>query len=174
MIKINLNNIYFNKLTDLNVIEERFKYDFKLWQITKFNKLNSFSLQECLKLICHLSFKDVKFDKKQMIICLFLLELLTSQKSCLIQSKNNNMFLKIRKGSPVSCKVTLRGSKMYEMFDSLNLAFTRISPQSFIKISKQIQNKGGRFFSYQLDSLERFVHLSNLTVGEHPKKIDFC
>lgn len=169
-----IENKYINSLTELNVLNELYTYDFKLWQITKFNKINTFSLQKCIKLVCHLSFKDINFDKKKIVIFLFLLELLSSQKSCLIQSKSHNMFLKIRKGAPVSCKVTLRGNNMFEMFDTITLAFTRLPTRSFIKISKKIQKHGGRFFSYQMDSLERFLHLSTLTIGESSKSIDFC
>jgi ribosomal protein L5 len=142
--------------------------------LTKFNKINSYSLQKCLKLVCHLSFKNINFDKKKIIVSLFLLEILSSQKSFLIQSNSNNILLKIRKGSPVGCKVTLRNTKMYEMFDSLALAFTNISTRSFIKISKKMTIYGGRFFCYQIDSFERFFYLSSLVLGEQPRKIDFC
>jgi large subunit ribosomal protein L5 len=130
-------------------------------------------MQKCLKIICHISFKDLNFDKKKIIVSLFLLELLSSQKTLLIRSSTDNLHLKIRQGSPVACKVTLRKKNMYEMFDSLLLAFTRISTRSFIKVSKKIQIQGGRYFSYQLDSLERFFHLTSITLGEETRKLDY-
>lgn len=165
---------YLNALSEINILEEHFKNDFKLLQLTKFNSFNSLDIQECSKLICHLSFKDIGFDKKKIIISLFLLELLSSQKSCLIQSKTNNMFLKIRKGAPVGCKVTLRGSNMFEMLDSISMAFTRMPVRNFIQVPKKIQKTGSRFFCYQMNTLERFLHLSVLTIGEQNRKVDMC
>lgn len=127
-----------------------------------------------MKLICHLSFKGLNFDKKKIIVSLFLLELLSLQKGFLIQSSSNNILLKIRKGSPVGCKVTLRKKRMYDMFDSLVLAFISIPTRSFIRISKKIKKSGGRFFSYQIDSADKFLHVSALTLGEQQRKVDFC
>lgn len=166
------NNIYYNSLIDINSLEEYLKREFILHQISKFNVINTYNIQKCLKLISHISFKELSFDKKKIVVSLFLLELLTVQKSFLIKSSTDNLFLKIRQGSPVGCKVTLRKKRMYEMLDSLILAFTRISTRSFIKISKKIQFTGGRFFSYQIDSLERFFHLTSITLGEEVRKLD--
>jgi hypothetical protein len=165
-------NMYYNSLIDINSLEEYLKREFILQQISKFNILNTYNIQKCFKLISHISFRELSFDKKKIVVSLFLLEILTTQKSFLIKSSTDNLFLKIRQGSPVGCKVTLRKKRMYEMLDSLTLAFTRISTRSFIKISKKIQIIGGRFFSYQLDSLERFFHLTSITLGEEVRKLD--
>jgi len=54
------------------------------------------------------------------------LELISTQKSVITLSKKSNITLKIRKGNPNGCKVTLRKEKMYNFFFRL---ISEIIPQ---------------------------------------------
>ena len=52
-------------------------------------------------------------DMKYLIAALAALELITSQKGVLIKSKVPNVTLKLRKGQPIGCKVTIRKNTLF-------------------------------------------------------------
>ena len=59
---------------------------------------------------------DAKTNSKKLESAFNELELITGQKPVITKSKSDISNFKIRKGFPVGCKVTLRSSKMYEVF----------------------------------------------------------
>lgn len=68
-----------------------------------------------------LNFNFKKFDTKMLLSALAALELITSNKGALIKSKSSNISLKIRKGQPIGCKITLRNASMNQfLFNILN------------------------------------------------------
>jgi large subunit ribosomal protein L5 len=84
--------------------------------IVKYDSINKFRHKNLTKipklLFVSLRFKFKHYDLKQLIAALVALELLTSQKGSLLKSKVSSVTLKIRKGQPIGCKVTIRGQKM--------------------------------------------------------------
>jgi large subunit ribosomal protein L5 len=50
---------------------------------------------------------------KGLATSLLAIELITGQKGILTTTKHSNIFLKIRKGNPAGCKVTLRKENMF-------------------------------------------------------------
>lgn len=55
------------------------------------------------------------------------LEIITGQKAVMTKAKKSIAGFKLREGMPIGCKVTLRGSKMYEFLDRLiNIVIPRI------------------------------------------------
>jgi large subunit ribosomal protein L5 len=87
------------------------KYDLLL----KFNDYKKISQIPKLKKII-LSYEFKKYDFKLLLSSMVALELITSQKSNIIKSKVSNITLKIRKGNPTGCKVTLRKKLMDSFF----------------------------------------------------------
>jgi len=56
------------------------------------------------------------------------LGLITGQKAMMTRAKNSISEFKLRRGQPVGCKVTLRGSRMFEFLDRLiSIALPRIT-----------------------------------------------
>jgi len=86
------------------------KYDLLL----KFNDYKKISQIPKLKKII-LSYEFKKYDFKLLLSSIVALELITSQQPCITRSKVSNISLKIRKGNPIGCKVTLR-KKIMEAF----------------------------------------------------------
>lgn len=77
------------------------------------NKFNYKSLQKIPKIkYINLYFNFKKSDIKLLTSALIALEILTLQKGILTISKTSNISLKIRKGNPIGCKITLRKKKM--------------------------------------------------------------
>jgi len=81
------------------------------------------------------------------------LSVITGQKAVTTKSKKSIAAFKLRKGVPIGCKVTLRGSKMYEFLDRLiSLALPRI--RDFKGVSgKSFDGRG----NYSLGLKEQFI-----------------
>mgnify|MGYP006153793827 CR=1 FL=1 len=77
--------------------------------LNKFEFKNLSSLPRLSNVVLKFDFKT--YDYKLLIKCLSLLELLSSKKGVVIVSKKSNIFLKLKKGLPVGCKVILRNNK---------------------------------------------------------------
>ncbi len=90
------------------------------------------------------------------------LSLVTGQKPCITRAKKSVSNFKLRKGMEVGCKVTLRGTRMYEFLDRLvNVAMPRI--RDFRGVGTEFDAKGnynvgvrdlGIFPEVDLDSLQ--------------------
>jgi large subunit ribosomal protein L5 len=113
-----------NKQNNLRIYEDFF-YNHKLDFLTKFNVINNLSQKNINKITLNFGFKDIKFEKKKMILFFMVLELITNQKCILTSSKKNLIFLKIKKGSITGCKVTLRNTNLYNFLDNLLIALPR-------------------------------------------------
>ncbi len=81
--------------------------------ITKFNFHNIHNLPKITKISLNIGLKDSIFNKKKLIYALTVLKLISNQKPILTKSKKNQLILKIKKGSVVGCKVTLRKKYIY-------------------------------------------------------------
>jgi large subunit ribosomal protein L5 len=105
--------------------------------LTKFNYSNLFEIP-ALKKIC-LNFQVSQYSLKHIIPLVSALTLLSYQKPFLIRSKQANLVLKLRKGMPIGCMVTLRKKKMYsflERFLFLILPQLKESEKPCFKIGK--------------------------------------
>lgn len=72
------------------------------------------------------------------------LAMITGQKAVITRAKKAISNFKIRKGSPVGCKVTLRGARMYEFLDRLIcVAIPRI--RDFKGFPRSSFDKGGNY-----------------------------
>lgn len=82
------------------------KYDL----ITKFRYKKLINIPKIKFISLRIQFKNC--DLKSLVTGLIGLELITSQKGTLIKSKVSNISVKIRKGQPIGCKLTVRQDKM--------------------------------------------------------------
>ena len=91
--------------------------------IVKYDLLNKFcykNIGEFPKLISlNLSFNNKKYDLKFIVASLVALELITLKKGQIIFSKKSIISLKVRKGNPIGCRVSLTKRKMYEFLSKL-------------------------------------------------------
>ena len=85
--------------------------------IYKFNYKNLLHVPKLKKIV--LSFNCRNSDLKQISKTLLALELLSEKKAKITLSKKHNILLKIRKGTPVGCKIILRRTAMYTFFCKL-------------------------------------------------------
>jgi len=106
-------------------VSEDFNSNYLIDNNTKFNNVHNFVSKNCNKISLNFGFKEIKFEKKQMVLYFLLLELLTNQKCILTVSSKNLILLKIKKGSVTGCKVTLRNENLYSFIDTLIIALPR-------------------------------------------------
>lgn len=117
--KFNINSFYLISTAEDNL------YNYNLDFSSKFHIENSKIHSHCEKITLNFGFKDIKFEKKNMIIYFFLLELLTNQKCVITISSKNLIAFKIKKGSITGCKVTLQGISLYNFIETLLLSLPR-------------------------------------------------
>ena len=99
------------------------KYDL----LNKFQYKNINQIPKFKKVI--LNFGCKKSDLKSLVSSLMALELITSQKATFTHSSISDVSLKIKKGNPVGCKITLRKTLMY-------VFFTRLVSEIFPKLKQ--------------------------------------
>ena len=116
--------------------ENVIKYDL----INKFNFKNIKSLPKLNKIVLNFNCQPDNFQ--ELLRCLIAVEFITLQQSILTYSKISNVSLKIRKGQPIGCKVTLRKNKLYCF---LTLLVTKIIPN--VLNFKIIKIKNSKFLN---------------------------
>ncbi len=124
--------------------------------LLKFNYKNIFLAPKIEKINLNFGIKEVNF--KNILPTLASLELMTNQKAALTCSKMANISLKIRKGVPVGCKVTLRNLNMSLFLTKLILIiFPTIKLFEGVTLKKSIEQY--KSFSFCLDDVLIFTEL---------------
>lgn len=129
------------------------KYDL----INKFSYKNTKELPILKKIVLNFNCKSIEI--KQLSTCLLALELITNQKGLLIVSKKPHLSLKIRKGNPIGCKVTLKNSNMFFFLSKLIIQiFPKLKNfKGFIIKKKSKKNS----FSFELLDIFNFKELED-------------
>lgn len=133
--------------------------------INKFNYSTLNEIPYLTKIVLNFGLK--KKNIKSIVSRLLALELIGGQKSKITFSSVSNVTLKIRKGNPVGCKITLRKHSMYTFLSNLIL---NILPK--IKQFKNFyyKNLTSDSFSFRLKNLFLFIELE--TYYEFFKDLD--
>ena len=145
--------------------------------IVKYDLINKFQyrtinkLPKISKVILSFNYKKPNF--KQLISSLIALELLSEQKPIFTKSNVPIVTLKIRKGQPVGCKLTLRkhnldiflNKLLFEIFCDPKLinSYKNIKKKVFLPIFT-IKLKNNLNFSILENHYQIFKHLSNLNI----------
>ncbi len=93
----------------------------------KFGYKNPMQVPKLDKIVINMGVGEAKDNVKVLDSAVRDLEIITGQKAIITKSKKSIANFKLRENMPIGCKVTLRGSKMYEFADRLiNLALPRV------------------------------------------------
>ena len=152
---------------NLRLLED-YNYNGKLDFLTKFNIINNLSQKKIIKISLNFGFKNIGFNKKQMVPFFMVLELISNQKCVVTRSRKNIINLKIKKGGIVGCKVTLRNKNLFNFLDTLILALPRA--ENFKLFNLKNKNKSNNF-STVLSDLFIFHSLESVLV-DYIKKLD--
>ncbi len=119
-------------------LEERYTKEIKDALMKKFEYKSVMQIPKLDKVVINVGLGEAKENAKAIDSALNDLALITGQKAVVTKAKKSVASFKLREGMNIGCKVTLRGSKMYEFVDRLfNAALPRvrdfrgINPNSF-------------------------------------------
>ena len=119
-------------------LRETYENEIVAKMIEKFGYKNPMQVPKLDKIVINMAVGEAKDNAKVLDAAVRDLEIISGQKAVVTKAKKSVANFKLREGMPIGCKVTLRGSKMYEFADRLiNLALPRVrdfrgvNPKSF-------------------------------------------
>ena len=119
-------------------LEEKYTKEIKDALMQKYNYKSVMQIPKLDKVVINMGVGDARENSKAVESAANDLGLITGQKPVITTARKSVATFKVREGMNIGCKVTLRGSKMYEFVDRLfNAALPRvrdfrgINPNSF-------------------------------------------
>lgn len=119
-------------------LEEKYTKEIKDALMQKYNYKSVMQIPKLDKVVINMGVGDARENSKAVESAVNDLGLITGQKPVITKARKSVATFKVREGMNIGCKVTLRGSKMYEFVDRLfNAALPRvrdfrgINPNSF-------------------------------------------
>lgn len=126
-------------------------FEHYLLNTVNYDFLNKFAYEKISKIptllnvTLHFTFKFYNF--KLLIMSLVVLEILTGKKGSVMKSKTSNISVKLRKGSPIGCKVVLRKKEsvkflsiLFDNYKSVKCAKRAILHKDGLSLSTVITN----------------------------------
>ena len=128
----------------MNRLKEHYEDVIRPDLLSKYNYKNVMEIPKIVKMVVHMTYKNISVDKNHINPTHLVLQLVTGQKAFPIKAKKSMASFKTRKGMPVGCKVTLRNSMMYYFLDRLiTILFPRI--RDFQGISMKSFDERGNY-----------------------------
>lgn len=110
----------------------------------KFGYKNELEIPKLEKVSLNIAFKSTDVDNNFLKYVVDQLSAIAGQKAVLVNARKSVASFKLREGSPIACKVTLRGEKMYNFLDKLiYIALPRI--KDFRGLSSKTFNQSGHY-----------------------------
>ncbi len=108
-------------------LEELYTKEIKDAMMKKFGYKSTMQIPKLDKIVINMGVGDARENSKAVESAANDLSLITGQKAVITKAKKSVATFKVREGMNIGCKVTLRGSKMYEFADRLfNAALPRV------------------------------------------------
>ena len=143
-------------LKPMHFLSYFYKKTLKFDLINKFYYTDLKKLPKLKKIVLNFSCKTTEL--KPLATNLLALELITNQKGIITVSKRPNLFLKIRKGNPAGCKLTLKKTAMLTFYyKSFVEIFPKIKNFDGITINQKIEKTA---FSFLIKETLNFSELS--------------
>ena len=122
--------------------------------IVNYDLLNKFTYTSINKLpklkFININLSLKKNDIKLLVSYLAALKVITKQNGVIVPAKKSNIIFKIRKGTPIGCKITLRKTKMF-------LFYFKLLNKSFLPTDKNKLHENS--FSFQIKNIFLFKEL---------------
>ena len=155
----------------MHFLDYFYKKTLKFDLINKFCYTDLKKLPRLKKIILNFSCKTTEL--KLLATNLLALELITNQKGTLTTSKRPNLLLKIRKGDPAGCKLSMKKTSLLYFFSkNFNEVFSKIKNFDGITINQKIEKTAVSFvvkdtlnFSELSEHYYLFKNLSNFNLS---------
>lgn len=147
---------------------------------SKFGYKNVMQIPKLKKVVINMGIAEAAKDKNAMQDCINELALISGQKPVLTKAKKAISNFKLRQGSPVGLKVTLRGDRMFDfLYRFVNIVCPRI--RDFRGINKKCDGMGNytlgledqqMFPEIDLDKVKRAqgMHITFVTSAENDEQ----
>src|SRR5690606_34760173 len=108
-------------------LKERYRNEVAPALMERFNYRNIMQVPKVEKIVINMGVGDAAQDSKALESAMRDLAAITGQRPAVARAKKSIANFKIRQGMPIGCRVTLRGSRMYDFLDKLiNVSLPRI------------------------------------------------
>ncbi|MCB1111372.1 MAG: 50S ribosomal protein L5 [Chlamydiales bacterium] len=138
-------------------LKKRFNEKIKAELNTKFNYPNTMMIPSVKKIVINMGVAEAAKDKNALQDCFNELTLISGQKPIITKARKSVSNFKLREGSPIGIKVTLRGKRMYDFMDRFfNIVCPRI--RDFRGFATKCDGKGN--YTLGLDDQQVFPELN--------------
>ena len=103
----------------MNRLQEKYNNLVKPELINQFNYSSSMQIPRLEKIVVNMGIGDAVSNSKVLDDAVAELQAITGQKPVITKAKKSIASFKLREGQEIGCKVTLRGTRMYEFLDKL-------------------------------------------------------
>ena len=103
----------------MNRLQERYTKEVKPALIKKFNYSTSMQCPKLSKIVINMGVGEAVANPKSLEDAVAELTQIAGMKPVITKAKKSIANFKLREDTPIGCKVTLRGERMYEFFDKL-------------------------------------------------------
>jgi len=103
----------------MNRLQERYNKEVKDALIKKFNFGSSMEAPKLVKIVINMGVGEAVMNPKALEDAVAELTQIAGVKPVITKAKKSIANFKLREDTPIGCKVTLRGERMYEFFDKL-------------------------------------------------------
>jgi len=111
----------------MNRLQEKYLKEVKPALIKKHNYTSSMQAPKVTKIVLNIGVGIATAEPKQLEDAVEELTAIAGQKPVITKAKKSIANFKLREGTEIGCKVTLRGEKMYEFLDKLiNITLPRV------------------------------------------------
>ena len=111
----------------MNRIQEKYRKEITPSLMEKFNYSSIMETPKISKIVINIGAGDAVQNPKVLDNAVSELTQITGQKPVVTRAKKSIATYKLREGMPIGCKVTLRGTKMYDFLDKLiTIALPRV------------------------------------------------
>ena len=111
----------------MNRLQEKYVKEIRPELIKKHNYKSTMECPKIEKIVINMGVGDAVAEPKHLEDAVAELTKLAGQKPVITKAKKSIANFKLREGTPIGCKVTLRGQRMYEFLDKLlNISLPRV------------------------------------------------
>ena len=128
----------------MNRVLENYNLNVKPELMKTFNYTTVMQCPKLVKIVVNMGVGDALHNAKLLDAAVEDLTTITGQKPVITKAKKSIANFKLREGSAIGCKVTLRGERMYEFYDKLvSIALPRV--RDFRGVSKDSFDGRGNY-----------------------------
>lgn len=125
-------------------VRARYESEVRKALVEKYQYSSSMQIPALEKIVINIGVGDAVSDAKRLEDSVNELAIITGQKPIVTRAKKSVASFKLREGQAIGCKVTLRGTRMYEFFDKLvSIALPRV--RDFRGVSKNAFDGRGNY-----------------------------